>query len=306
MIQRALICTWLIAASFGLYGLHAETATAADEVQPLEEVAFTEGPTVDAEGNVYFTDMTSRRILKYKPGKGVTTFRENSNEANGMIFDDQWRLIACESGEKPRVTRTDLKTGEIEVLAESDSIKRPNDVTIDSKGRIYFTEVLGKSIYRIDPDGKITQIATAPEIQMPNGIVISADDKKLYMVESSPGPGNASLIRSYDLAENGTVSNMKVFYSFKGGRGADSISIDSKGNVYAAGGLNRTKGSSEPPLTKAGIYVISPEGKLVKFYPVWEDRVTNCAFGGPDMKTLYVTAGKSLLSVRVEIEGTRR
>jgi gluconolactonase len=223
-----------------------------------------------------------------------------------MIFDDQWRLIACESGERPRVTRTDLKTGKIEVLAEGDFIKRPNDVSIDSKGRIYFTEVLGKSIYRIDPDGKITQIATAPEIQMPNGIVISADDRKLYMVESAYGPTAARLIRAFDLAENGTVSNMKVLYTFEGSRGADSISIDSMGNVYAAGGLNREKGSSEIPLTRAGVYVISPEGELLKFYPIWEDRVTNCAFGGPDMKTLYVTAGKSLLSIKVDIPGTRR
>jgi len=99
---------------------------------------------------------------------------------------------------------------------------------------------------------------------------------------------------------------MRVLYTFEGARGADSISIDSKGNIYAAGGLNRNKGSNEPPKTKAGIYVISPEGKLLKFYPIWEDRVTNCAFGGPDMKTLYITAGKTLYRLRTNVAGTRR
>lgn len=278
-----------------------------DKLEELAVVSFTEGPAVDAEGNVYFTDLRSQRIYKFTQGKGITTFRRDSNGANGMIFDGQWRLIVCESGEKPRVTRTDLKTGKIEILAEGDALKAPNDVTIDGKGRIYFTDPEGKAIYRIDHDGKMTRILSEPVLELPNGIIISPDDKTLYYVESNMRKdGGARMIRAFDLAEDGTVSNMRVFHNFYPGRSADGISVDSKGNIYAAAGLNRTRGTPETLDTKPGIHVFSPEGKLLKYYPVYEDTVTNCAFGGPDMKTLYVTAGKTLFSIKVDIEGTRR
>jgi gluconolactonase len=272
-------------------------------------VAFTEGPTVDADGNVYFTETTGERILKYTPGKGVSTFRTDSNGANGLIFDSQGRLIACEGGAKPRVTRTDIKTGQVEVLAESTAaqpIGRPNDATIDGKGRIYFTDYAGKAIFRIDPDKKLTRILAAPQIEVPNGIVISPDDKTLYHVESNQAQGGARMIRAYDLAEDGTVSNMRVHYNFYPGRSTDGMSIDVKGNIYAAAGLNRPRGTSETLDTKPGIHVISPGGKLLKYYPIYEDTITNCAFGGSDMKTLYVTAGKTLFEIRTDIEGTRR
>ena len=287
--------------------------TAADtgpEAKVAITVAFTEGPTVDATGTVYFTETTGERIMKFTPGdKAALTFRSNSNGANGLIFDDQWRLIACEGGAKPRVTRTDIKTGKIEVLAETfegKPIGRPNDVTIDGKGRIYFTDYAGKAIYRIDKNGKLTRIVAAPQIQVPNGIVIAPDDKTLYHVESNQAEGGARMIRAYDLAEDGTISNMRVHYNFYPGRSADGISIDVEGNIYAAAGLNRSRGTSETLDTKPGIHVISPTGKLLKYYPINEDTITNCAFGGPDMKTLYVTAGKTLFEIRTEIKGTRR
>jgi gluconolactonase len=279
------------------------------EPEVVAKVAFTEGPAVDAEGNVYFTETRLERILKFTPGKGVTTFRENSNGANGLVFDDQWRLIACEGGAKPRVTRTDLKTGKIEVLADSyegEPLQSPNDVTLDGKGRIYFTDYRGKAIYRIDTDGTLHRILAAPQIEVPNGIIISPDDKTLYHVESNPQAGGARMIRAWDLAEDGTVSNMRVFYNFYPGRSADGLAIDVEGNVYAAAGLNRRRGTSETLDTRPGIHVISPQGRLLKYYPIWEDTVTNCAFGGPDMRTLYVTAGKTLFSIRTDVPGTRR
>lgn len=279
------------------------------EPEVVAIVAFTEGPTVDAEGNVYFTETRSERILKFTPGKGVTTYRENSNGANGLVFDGEWRLVACEGGAKPRVTRTDLKTGQIEVLAESylgEPLKSPNDVTLDSKGRIYFTDYRGKAIYRIDTDGTLHRILAAPQIEVPNGIVISPDDRTLYHVESNPQEGGARMIRAWDLAEDGSVSNMRVFYNFYPGRSADGLAIDVEGNVYAAAGLNRRRGTSETLDTRPGIHVISPQGRLLKYYRIWEDTVTNCAFGGPDMRTLYVTAGKTLFAIRTDVPGTRR
>lgn len=305
MRAQLFVLAWITLFFGNIYGLTAEAAGPAEgEAQALAEIAFTEGPTVDEDGNVYFTDLRSRRILKYTPGEGVTTFREESNGANGMIFDSQWRLIACESA---RVTRTDLKTGNVEVLAEGETIKHPNDVTFDGKGRIYFTDYGGPAVYRIDPDGRMSKILSAPDIEVPNGIIISPDDKTLYLVEANMrAEKGARMIRAYDLASDGTVSNMRVFHNFFPGRSADGISIDAKGNLYAAAGLNRTRGTSETLDTKPGIHVFSPDGELLRYYYIYEDTVTNCAFGGPDLKTLYVTAGKTLFSIQVETEGTRR
>ena len=99
---------------------------------------------------------------------------------------------------------------------------------------------------------------------------------------------------------------MRVLYTFSPGRGADGLSIDREGNLYASAGLNQLRGTSETLHTKAGVHVISPGGKLLRFIPVPEDLVTNNAFGGPDMKTLYITAGKTLYKVRTNIAGLPR
>jgi gluconolactonase len=283
-------------------------APPAPEVKVAATVAFTEGPTVDWEGNVYFSEIWGARILRFTPGKDVSVFREESNRSNGLIFDDQWRLVACEA-EPPRVTRTNIATGEIEVLADSCDGKpfvAPNDITFDGRGRLYFTDLPGGAIYRIDPGRKVTRILSAPVIERPNGIVISPDDRTLYHVEANQGQDGARMIRAFDLAADGSVHNMRVHYNFYPGRSADGLSIDTAGNIYAAAGLNRTRGTSETLDTRPGIHVISPGGMLLRYYPIPEDTVTNCAFGGRDMKTLYVTAGKTLFEIRVEIPGTRR
>jgi gluconolactonase len=282
-------------------------------------VAFTEGPTVDSDGNVYFTDIINQRIMKLGKDGALSTYRENSNAANGLLIDPQGRLIACEGAEfvrpgvkvtgKPRVTRTDLKTGRVEVLADSYDGKPlvgPNDVTIDGRGRLYFTELNGAAVYRIDAPGKLARILAAPDIQRPNGIQISPDDRKLYLVEANQAAGGARLIRSYDLQADGTVRNMRVLYDFAPGRSADGMSIDTQGNLYASAGLNQLRGTSETLDTKAGVHVISPEGKLLKIIPIAEDLITNNAFGGADMKTLYVTAGKTLYKIRTDIAGLPR
>ncbi len=284
-------------------------APAGSEPEVVATVAFTEGPAAYQDGSVFFTEMRTERILKWSPGGGVETFRQPSNGANGLVFDAQWRLIACEAGDPAQVTRTDLATGEVEVLAKDSAetpIRRPNDVTIDGKGRIYFTDFAGARIYRIDPDGKVECILAAPAIEVPNGIVISPDDRTLYHVESNGKEGGARCIRAYDLGEDGRVSRMRVFHDFYPGRSADGLAIDTAGNVYAAAGLNRRRGTSETLDTKAGIHVFSPAGERIGFYPIYEDTVTNCAFGGEDMKTLYVTAGKTLFAIRTEVAGTRR
>jgi len=161
-------------------------------------------------------------------------------------------------------------------------------------------------VYRIDAPRQIARILTAPDVQRPNGIQISPDDRILYLVEANGAAGGARLIRAYDLQPDGTVRNMRVPYDFYPGRSADGMSIDTEGNLYAAAGLHATRGTAETLDTKCGVYVISPQGKLLKFIPVPEDYITNTAFGGPDMKTLYITAGKTLYRMRNDIAGLPR
>jgi gluconolactonase len=293
--------------------------SAAQEVEIAAAVAFTEGPAVDRQGNVYFTEIVSQRIMKLDTKGVLSTFREHSNVANGLLIDAQGRLVACEGATfersgvkvsgKPRVTRTDLRTGRIEVLAESYQEKPlvgPNDVTMDGKGRLYFTDMPGGAVYRIDAPGRLTRILAEPDIQRPNGIQVSPDDRTLYLIEANGVEGGARMIRAYDLQPDGTVRNMRVHYNFYPGRSADGMSIDVQGNIYASAGLHQLRGTSETLDTKCGVYVISPAGKLLKFIPVPEDTITNNAFGGPDMKTLYITAGKTLYKVRTDIAGLPR
>jgi len=102
------------------------------------------------------------------------------------------------------------------------------------------------------------------------------------------------------------VSNRRVLYDFYPGRSADGMAIDEQGNLYAAAGLHRRRGTHETLDTKCGFYVISPQGKLLRFIPIPEDTITNTAFGGPDMRTLYITAGKTLFQMRTEMAGLNR
>lgn len=292
-------------------------------VEVAASITLTEGPTVDADGTLYFTDIRTNRILRMTPSGDVSTFRQPSNRANGLIFDSQWRLLACEGGDGetavPRLTRTTIETGEVEVVAdryEGKEFHRLNDLTIDGQGRIYFTDrpepnqgpnktgVHG--VYRVDPDGTIERILTEPEVERPNGIVVSPDDRTLYVIETAQREGGARHIKAYDLAEDGTVSNMRVFHDFYPGRSGDGMTVDTEGNLYVAAGLNRLRGTSETLDTPCGVHVFSPDGELIELIPIPEDIITNVAFGGPDLRTLYVTAGKTVFRVGTDIPGTRR
>lgn len=300
------------------------------EVKIATTVAFTEGPAQGPDGMLYFTDVANNRILRFHPLKRQhEVFRADSNRANGLLFDGQGRLIACEGSDAerstPRVTRTDLKTGKVEVIAaqfEGKSFNAPNDVTVDGKGRLYFTDpapdatsvaaarplnATGKpGVYRIDPDGKITRLLAGPETEWPNGLVISPDDKTLYLIEANKVEGGTRAIRAYDLSPEGTLSNRRVHYNFYPGRSADGMAIDVEGNLYAAAGLHRRRGTHETLDTKCGVHVISPQGKLLRMIPIPEDTITNTAFGGADNMTLFVTAGKTLFEVSNAIAGMNR
>lgn len=288
-----------------------------EEVKVVDQKVFTEGPAVAPDGRVFFTNAYGAKILIWNPKTHeLSTFRENSGEANGLLFDHSGRLLACE-GKSGRVTRTDMKTSEITVLADQfkgHPLGAPNDLTIDSKGRIYFTSRLPNtddkklnvnSVYRIDPDGKVSRVLHEPDIHMPNGVDVSPDGRTLYLIESDGRENRNRCLFAYDLKDDGTVTNTRRIIDFSPGRGGDGLCVDAEGNVYVAAGLQKTRGTHETLDTKSGIHVISPKGKLLAYLATPTDTLTNCTFGGEDRRTLFITCGDFLLSVRTKHSGPK-
>lgn len=242
---------------------------------------------------------------------------------NGLLFDQKGRLLACEPVQR-RVTRTE-PDGSVTVLTDRYDGKRynqPNDLTIDSLGRIYFTDPRygsrkdmqirdeqGRTIegvYRIDPDGKVTRII-GRELERPNGVLVSADDRYLFVADNNNDTkGGARKLWRFDLRKDGTVDlkSRKLLHDWGTGRGPDGLKQDEKGRLYVAGGLNKPHPPFEPATDKkGGIYVFDADGKLLTFLAVPRDEVTNCAFGGDDRKTLYITGGGTLFSIRTTTPG---
>jgi gluconolactonase len=284
-------------------------------------VCFLEGPAVDAEGNVFFSEIVGNRILKLSPSAEVTVFRVDSGRSNGNCFDAQGRLVTCEGfglgpGGRRRVVRTDMKTGQITVLTERYEGKRynsPNDVCVDQNGRIWFTdpcyadrasmEMNVEGVYRIDPNGHVTRVLSQPEVQKPNGIAAGPGGKTLYVVDANDAVGGNRKIWSFDVSPDGNLGNQRQIYDFRQARGGDGIRVDLNGNLWVAAGIRTPRPPGETTEMPQGIYVISPQGKLLGRIPIPEDYVTNLAFGGPDRKTLFVTAGTSIYKVPVTVTG---
>jgi gluconolactonase len=252
---------------------------------------FTEGPAWSREGYLLFSDVPGNKIMKYVPGEGYPVFREPSNGANGNAFDAQGRLYTCESLAR-RVTRTDKK-GHIEVLADKWEGKRlnaPNDIVVSKSGHVYFTDPAFGSqtdtreldfygVYHIAPKGELSAIARPAG--RPNGITLSPNGRILYV-----GNSDERNIRAYDVDRNGEVSGERTLVSGIAGV-PDGMRTDEKGNLYVAA---------------KGILVYSPEGKLLATIPLAETP-SNCAFGDPDLQTLYITARTSLYRVRLDVKG---
>ena len=291
------------------------------ETRVVDTKVFTEGPAVDRDGHVYFTNGSAEKILKWDPArKKLSVFRTKSNKANGLLFDPKGRLLACEGG-AGRVTRTDLATGKITVLAdqfEKFPFAPPNDLELDRRGRLFFTSRPGttdpkkgnpNAVYRLDLDQKlpggriIHRILESPDIHMPNGIVISPDGKTLYLIEAHPDADLNRSILAFEFDEAGELSKRRTLINFYPGRSGDGMCIDARGNLYVAAGLHKTRNTSETLDTRPGIHVISPKGKLLAFAETPVDTITNCTFGGRDLRTLYVTCGPLLLSIRTRIPG---
>jgi len=223
-------------------------------------------------------------------------------------------LLACEGG-AGRVTRTDMGNGKTTIIANQfngKSLQSPNDLDFDSVGHIYFSSRTNnpdpekenpRAVYRVDPDGSVQQLLAEPEIHMPNGIVVSPDEKTLYLIEAHGGEDQNRNILAFDLHRDGSIDNRRTLINFYPGRSGDGMCIDQEGNLYVAAGLHNTRGTSETLETRPGIHVISPKGKLLAFRETPEDTLTNCTFGGEDSKTLYITCGTYLLSIRTQIPG---
>jgi gluconolactonase len=307
--------------------LAAALSATGGELKIEGQVAFVEGPAWSPDGNVFFTDIENNRIMRRDPSGKVQVFRHPSGRANGLAFDGKGRLHACEGhreGGNRRVTRTELD-GSITVLTdryEGNRYNSPNDLVIDSRGRIFFTDpryggygppdeaeqldAEGKPIegvYRIDPDGSVTRII-AHEVQRPNGIGISKDGKHLVVADNHNGPnaGGQRMLWRFDLKEDGTIDpdSRKQLFDWKAERGPDGIAIGQDGNVYATAGFNFPSALETANEFKSGVYVISLEGERLDFIPVPADMITNCTFGGPGGKTLFITAGHKLWSIEID------
>jgi len=197
------------------------------------------------------------------------------------------------------------KDGTVRTLADRYADKRfnsPNDLTVDAKDRVYFTdpryvgreprELDTEAVYRVDPDGTITQIVK--DVQKPNGLVLSADQKTLYLADSNNDPKGHRILLAYPINSDGSVGVPKKIVDFGADRGVDGMSMTADGLIVAAAGKGET----------AGVSIFKPDGSKVAFFPTPEDP-SNCCFGGKELRTLYVTAGKSLYRLETNMKGVR-
>ncbi len=282
------------------------TTVAAQESQPIPGIGpvgkivklhtgfqFTEGPAADRDGNVYFTDVRANRILKTDTEGKLSTFLENSQGCNGLMFDSKGRLIACQ-GQAGRIIAIDITTKKIDVVAGEYNGKRfnsPNDLVVDRQGGVYFTDPsFGKGetpqdklgVYYVAAGGQVTRIID--DLVRPNGVLLSPDEKTLYVLVS----GQPALM-AYPVQAPGKIGPGKVLGKLDRG---DGLTVDVKGNLYL----------TQP--SASAIQILTPQGETlgtIKF----PEAPSNCTFGGKDMKTLFVTARTSLYTVRMETTGHR-
>ena len=283
-----------------------------------------EGPTMGPDGTLYFSDiiftqlkgMKAGIIWNYNPQTGKTeVFRSPSGMANGLAFDVDGNLISCEGADfgGRRIIKTDMKDGKSTIVAglfNDRPFNAPNDLVIDNKGRIYFTDprYFGKEpieqpvdgVYRIDTDGTVHLIIA--NASKPNGIAISPDYKTLYIANYDAGASNflpegfkgptsekSGAILEYTLLPDGSVQFKGILINLMN-NGPDGIKVDSEGNIYIA--------------VKGNIVVYSPKGKQLEEIEVPNKSATNLCFGrGIFSKTLFITSSKILYTIEVKKEG---
>jgi gluconolactonase len=269
------------------------------ETTALERVAtgfvFTEGPQWHPDGFFYFVDVRSSLLYRLVLGQRAEKIRDTRG-GNGTTFDFQGRLINCE-GDGRRVTRTELD-GTVTTLIdrfEGKKLNRPNDVICGSDGSILFTdpslrvplaerELEHSAIYRIAPDGQVSVVAY---FEYPNGLALSPDERTLYVANSRW----TQYIHAVELDATGKMVRRRVFadMSADGTNGVpDGMKVDQAGRVFCTG--------------TGGVWVFEPDGTRIGIFEMPEV-CANIAFGGPDLRTLLLTASTSVYTGRVKVPG---
>ncbi len=275
---RFSVIVWLFVLAVGCVSF----SQAAPAVQKLTYgFKFTEGPAADADGNLYFTDIPNNRIFKWSLEGQLTTFLKNSEGANGLYFDADGNLIACAGGAGKLVSID--QAGNRTTLAdqyEGKPFNSPNDLWIDAKGGIYFTDPRygdrsnlpqgGEHVYYLAPDKTVVRVIN--DMVRPNGLVGTPDGKRLYVADHGAGQTFA-----YTINPDGTLSNKKLFAA----QGSDGMTLDEFGNVY---------------LTAEAVNVYTPSGELIQTIVVPETP-SNVCFGGKTGNTLFITARTSFYGV---------
>ncbi len=258
------------------------------------QFSFTEGPAADAFGNVYFTDQPNDKIYVWNwKTNQIEEFLDKTGRANGTFFDQKGNLLTCsdENGEIWRIN----EDGVAEVLTTSFEGKRlngPNDLWVDEKNGIYFTdplylrdywknfkqEIQEKNLYYRNSDGKITKLDTFTQ---PNGIVGSQKLKKLYVSDI-----DAHKTYVYDIQGDGKLTNKKLFCNL----GSDGMTLDNLGNLY---------------LTGKGVTVFNKNGEQIHHISVPENWTANVTFGGENFSTLFITASKSVYTLKMNVSGIK-
>ncbi len=274
-------------------------------------LGLTEGPAWDGAG-LLFTNIPNSRILRYDGQTGkISVVRTGTNNANGLMLDKDGRLYACEGGGR-RMTRYE-PDGTTTVICDNyqgQRLNSPNDLAIDKQGRIWFTdprygdfrddmELDHESIYRLDPqsDGSWSIIRMTFDTTAPNGLLLSPDNKTLYVAQSKYGDNEKRELRAYGISDDGTLGQYSVLHNFYPHRGIDGMCLDTDGNIIATAGW-------EVSGPGGMIYVFAPNGRVIETHPVPAKRPTNCTFGDADLRTLYVTSiDGDLLRARTERQG---
>jgi gluconolactonase len=254
---------------------------------------FTEGPTCDTSGNVFFTDQPNNRIMKWSVDGQLSTFLQPAGRANGMYFDAKGNLIACadEKNELWAITPGKKVTVLIKDY-QGKYLNGPNDVWVVPTGGLYITDPFYKrpwwdhdtmaldseQVYYLSPDGKKLARVTN-DLKKPNGITGTPDGKKLFVADIG-----ADRTYAYDIQSDGSLTNKTLFCP----KGSDGMTIDEKGNIY---------------ITGRGVTVFDKTGKQIEHIDVPEPWSANVSFGGKDHQTLFITACTSLYSIHLIVKG---
>jgi gluconolactonase len=272
--------------------------------KPGDELLITEGPVWTGE-EILFTQIRQNRILRYDlKTNAITEWRTGTNRTNGLAFDAQGRLFGCCSGGRAIVRFDSDRMTVVADRVDGKRLSTPNDLAIDRKGRIWFTNPVNegnwdsteveeqdnRSVVRLDPqsDGSYKSTRVTFDTTQPNGILVSRDGKTLYVAESGSAKGIPRQLRAYPIREDGSLGTYEALFTWgedaRGPhRGIDGMCLDAEGNIIATAGYY-TAGAG--PM----LYVFSPSGRVLETHPIPANRPTNVCFGGPDLTTVFVTS----------------